>query len=545
MAYIKIPNDFFNQDAQAGGFFPQTHTNPGFDISKFISDTGKNYIIEGIRGSGKTHILKMIYERCLQEYSKKKILPVYVSLSNVAEWIEKDLAIFRIHLYASIVYNAIVTIEKNRQNIELAGYSEMGKSLKRIVQMFGLNEDENFDSILSRIKEAHLTLLNKLTYNPHQILEKSGMNAQSKVGVSVKYGAQMNIEDLINQFEEKQVQYIGRMLSSENASSFLIEFLAIVRIVLKNDYTLLLIDECSEVNKDAQIEVFRLLKLIRGSTSAEIAHNTAYFCASVYPPPVTYYPSKLKGDPFNFDIGHDAVVEYLQVDELSDEYLLFYQELTKKRISVFLKKAIDVSEHGDIFENEKAFILAAFLSNGLVRRYFDILKHSYDNLCQRVGDNSSGDIKKISIKDVEEAADIVASNQIISESKLTEEDFRILDTIFGRISKRNKRNETDNIQKDPDKQLPANVYFTVSRSDFRFLGHLIIQGALHNKGRTRIKKTYKEEGMRGILVMLDLCVAFYESAIKRGKAVEIFQVDLKTNAKSGFDWCQDFQIKSD
>lgn len=53
------PN-FFNHDAQAGGFFPLTHINPGFDIDSFIRGPGKNILVEGIRGTGKTHILKMI-----------------------------------------------------------------------------------------------------------------------------------------------------------------------------------------------------------------------------------------------------------------------------------------------------------------------------------------------------------------------------------------------------------------------------------------------------------------------------------------------------
>lgn len=542
MGVVNIPNDFFNQDAQAGGFFPETHTNPGFDIDKFISTTGKNYIIEGIRGSGKTHVLKMINERCLQTYSTNRIIPTYISLSNVSEWIEKDLSIFRVHLYANIVVQTILSIEKNKNFIELAGNSDLSKYLKRIIQMFGLNTSENFDLILRKIKESHQELLNKLTYNPHQIIEKRSESQQLSASTGLKkFGVQLTIDDVLNQLEEKQVQYIGRMLSNENASSFIIEFFNLVKSVLGCHYTLLLIDECSEVSKDAQIEVFRLLKLIRGSTSSDTTLNTAYFCASVYPVPVTYYPSKLKGDPFNFDLGHDAVVEYLQIDELSDDYIQFYRELTKKRVSTFLKISISEAEFTNIFDNERSFTLAAYLSNGLVRRYFDLLKHSYDNLCQRVGSNGTGEIKKISYNDIQEAADSIASNQILSESRLSDDDFTIIYDIINRISKRNKKNETDNIQKTD--KLPANVYFTVSRPELKFLGHLIIQGAIHSKGRTRIKKFHKEEGTRGALVMLDLCVAFHEGAIKRTHAVEIFIEDLKTNAKNGFEWCQDFKIK--
>jgi Cdc6-like AAA superfamily ATPase len=66
------PN-FFNHDAQAGGFFPLTHINPGFDIDSFIRGSGKNILVEGIRGTGKTHILKMIASKCIDTYPEEKI----------------------------------------------------------------------------------------------------------------------------------------------------------------------------------------------------------------------------------------------------------------------------------------------------------------------------------------------------------------------------------------------------------------------------------------------------------------------------------------
>lgn len=37
MSAVSINPNFFNHDAQAGGFFPVTHINPGFDIDAFIS----------------------------------------------------------------------------------------------------------------------------------------------------------------------------------------------------------------------------------------------------------------------------------------------------------------------------------------------------------------------------------------------------------------------------------------------------------------------------------------------------------------------------
>jgi len=543
MPVINIHNEFFNQDAQAGGFFPETHTNPGFDIRKFISETGKNYLIEGIRGTGKTHILKMINELCIKEYDQRKILPIYISLAKVSEWIEKDLSLFRIHMYANIVLASINTLERYRGKIELAGNPEFLKALKRIVQMFGLNEEEDFDKVIKIIKDLHKTLLNKLTYNPDEFndkeLEKSSVGGE--VGVSIP-SAQFTFKDVFNRIEQKEVRYIGKTLSHENASSFIIEFFYQLKQILKHKYSLILLDECSEVSQTAQIEVFRLLKLIRGAFGDSNFENTAYFCASVYPTPVTYYPSRIIGDSFNFDVGHDAIMEFLQLDELSDEYLDFFKELTKKRISYVFKKPIKECDHLEIFDSEKAFILASYFSNGIIRRYFEILKHSYDNLCQRIGENATGDEKKIAAKDIEESINNIVASQILAQNKLLQPDMVILDDIAARITKRNKKNETENKEKDKENQIPANVYFTVSRSEATYLGRLIIQGALHDKGKTRLKKYHKEGGVRGALIMIDLSVAFNYGAIDRIRTSDIFLKELKNNAKSGYLWCQDFLI---
>jgi hypothetical protein len=84
--------------------------------------------------------------------------------------------------------------------------------------------------------------------------------------------------------------------------------------------------------------------------------NYVYFCASVYPPYATYYPSKIYGQTFNFEPGQDAGVEYLQLDELTEEYEKFFSELTRKRLEHVSKKII-ASPINEIFENEGAFIL--------------------------------------------------------------------------------------------------------------------------------------------------------------------------------------------
>jgi hypothetical protein len=301
-------------------------------------------------------------------------------------------------------------------------------------------------------------------------------------------------------------------------------------------HVILLLDECSEVSNEGQVEIFRLLKLIRGALTSDMTTNYVYFCASVYPPYATNYPSKTKGHTFNFEPGQDAGVEYLQLDELAEEYEFFFHELTKKRLEYILGRRV-LNPIIELFENDRPFYLAAYCANGIPRRYLEILKQGYDNLCQR---SAMMENKKISQKDIEDAVQTVASNQILSYSKLNETDFKIIEETSKRIGVRNKKTETEN--KDKEKPLPANVYFTINRSQFKDFTNLLLQGCVHDKGRTRLKKYYREEGAQGPLFMLDLSLALHEGAIDKRRVIDIFKSDLRENAKSGYLYCQDLNL---
>lgn len=336
MAIVKLDPEFFNHDAQAGGFFPITHTNPGFDIESFTLGRGKNMLIEGIRGTGKTHILKMIASNCTDKYNNQKILPVYVSLAKVSEWQDTDIRLFRIQLYANIVNSTINTIEDNKDKI---GFSknDIEKAIDNIKKMFGIKSEDDIEDILHKIKTKSDELLQNLTYNRDRITQKIRKENETKIGIKGGKDIQLTYDDLYRFLEEKEIQSMGKTLAYENASDFIIEFFKQLKLILNCSYVLLLIDECSEASSEAQIEIFRLLKLVRGASTSDLESNYAYFCASVYPPYATNYPSKIKGDQFNFEPGHDAGVEYLQLDELTDEYEKFFYELTRKA-RIFLEK---------------------------------------------------------------------------------------------------------------------------------------------------------------------------------------------------------------
>jgi hypothetical protein len=539
MPAIKIDPTFFNHDAQAGGFFPLTHTNPGFDIDAFLSGTGKNLLVEGIRGTGKTHILKMISSRGISTYSTKKILPVYISVAKVSEWESRDIHIFRIHLYANIVNETISTLEREKAKI---GYQKSGaieKAINNIKKMFGIEIEGDIDLILKKIREINENLLSQLTYNQEKILErvKKEQEQNIKLGIA-KESVQTSWSEILKILNEKEIIFVGKNFAYENASKFIVEFFKLLQNILGCRYIILLLDECSETSEDAQVEIFRLLKLIRGSFTSDMQTNYVYFCASVYPPYSTNYPSKSAGHSFNFEPGQDASVEYLQLDELADDFENFFLEMTKKRLDFICGHSIS-NPIKAIFENEGAFFLAAYSSNGIPRRYLEILKQGYDTLCQRSG--GDGDSKKISQKDIEDGIQTVASNQILSLTKLTTDDFKIIEEISQRIGRRNKKTETEN--KEKEKPIPANVYFTINRSQFGEFKGLLLQGCVHDKGRTRLKKYYKEEGSQGPLFMLDLSLSIQYGAIDKRRAIDIFRKDLKENAKSGYLSCQDFDLK--
>ncbi|SNQ61026.1 hypothetical protein [Candidatus Methanoperedens nitratireducens] len=412
-------------------------------------------------------------------------------------------------------------------------------------RLFGIKSNKDFDSTIKDIKQLNDLLLHKLTYSPQNITirtletEKQGISTNvglESAGVSAAVSSDQEIE--------KKAELVGVTLSHENAAEFIREFFKQLKIMLGLSYSLVLIDECSEASKEGQIEVFRLLKLIRGAAGADIQQNYLYFVAAVYPPEATYYPSKLHGDSFNFELGNDASVDYLQLDENLEEYESFFSALTEKRLRYLGGNGFGVGGRGtidDIFDSDKAFTIAAYTANGIPRRYIEILKQAYDNLHQRaIGIKEQGQIIKISVRDIESAVQTVVSNNILVQNKLTDKEFKLLDELVNKLGRRNRKQETEN--KGKEKPVPAIVYFTMSRSQILEISNLITQGAIHDKGRTRVRKFYRDEALQGELMSLDLAVAFHNGAINKTRAAEIFKKDLKENAKSGYEWCSDFNL---
>ncbi len=545
MAAINISSEFFNHDAQAGGFFPDTHINKTFDVGRFVQERGKNYIIEGIRGTGKTHILKMIAEEYFNNFNRNRVLPIYFSLAQVSEW-TGDKKLFRLQLYTQIVLKSVQVIEqypqiKNAQNLQNSDVKS--KSVEKLREMFYVKEQKNFDLLIREIHELSEKLISKLTFNPGEIDLRSSstgnLDAEAKFNAGI---ASSKVQGNAEIAKEQQIELIGRTLSHENAAQFILEYFKEIKKILSLSFSLILLDEVSEMDADSQIEIFRLLKVIRSANDIDPQRNYMYFVAAVYPPQSTFYPSKENSGPFNFDPGHDATMEYLELDENLDEYEDFFKNLTEKRIEhIENKNHHKFDNYLSIFDEDKTFALAAYAANGIPRRYLELLKQAYENLQQRTASLSdSSDILKMTSRDIEQGIQTVVSSQIIT-ARIKTGERKILDGIAANFERRNKKQETEN--KTKSEPVPSTVYFTVSHTNLDLLSGLITQGAIHDKGRTRSRKYYREEGSRGEIMNLDLAVAIYHNAINKNRAVDIFRNELKSIAKGGYVWCQEFDIE--
>lgn len=531
---MKINQELFSNDAQTN-FDSTTHANPGIEI-KDLAFSSKNVLLEGIRGTGKTHILKMVRETCFDNLSEKKILPVYLSLAKLSEYEALEDSQFRIHLYTSIVQAAMQTLINNADAIE-NNFSSTIKSLKVIdsnSNIWDYFDEKPFFEAVTDLQEL-FTLLNKELLSS----EIKTVNEKQKdfgATVATKW---FNLKG--DNVKKEQIEQMVNSLSHMNASRYIVNFFNGLHEILNLDYCLLLLDEISGISHIAQVEVFRLLRLIRGSTETSFGKNYLYFIGAVYPTEKTNYPSKAKNHDFDFIQGEDCSMEYLEMDVLHDEYENFFRFVISNRLRTFHPET-----DGDIFslfEDEKTFLLAAYTANGLPRRFFEILSNAYSEASKKF--YSDIDIKKIDFNSVSSAIQHIVDSQTLNESQLTESDLIYLEEkIIPKLTTRNTSAETKNESRTEDTRLPVHVFISVSRADRRKLSNLIYRGVIHNLSKTRkSKNSYQSETeYKGIMLMLDLSVAFYHRVFNIQKSVQYFQNDLNDNAKKGYKYFSEISL---
>jgi len=515
-----IEKNFFNHDAQAGGFFPMAHV--GIDVSSFGNK--QNMLIEGIRGTGKTHILKMIERYHLENFEKERVIPVYVSLAQISEHARKDPDEFRLHLYVHIVDKTVETVNKYSSYLQ-PNKSLLSKALKALTVLFGLKKEKNIFELLKQIRETAEYLKFKLQFDltsnefKKTEKEKTELEKTSKSKLGLKKaginGAILNAESEKDSYEfkaEELLFYVGSRLAHHNAADFVIEFLKQVQVLLNLEHSLILLDECSEAKFESQIEIFRFFKTIRGADSIMADKDScAFFVGSVYPSGETYYPIR-DIDGFSFEPGQDCTLVFLQWDEIDrSAYFRFFEEMTLSRSKHLLGYEGEFGKLKDtIFDQEKTFLLAAICANGIPRRYWELLKQAYND-----------NIRKITFSGLEIAIQEIVISQILSQRALSEPDRFFLDCLMNILNGINGEIRAKN--KKYNERIPQNIYFSVKRDIVGELRKLIMQGAIHEKSRMRTTERYSRPQP---IFAIDMAVAYSFRIIPQKTFVDVIITDI-------------------
>jgi len=237
----------------------------------------------------------MISTRLIENFKDIRVLPVYLSMAEISEYVTQDTNLFRIHLYSTIILQTIDTIKNNKAIINKKSTSVISKVLNELSALFGLTESTDIDYLISQIEEYSKYLRNSVLNNPVKLSQitkdvEEYTGGLSSSGISLS-GKSSNEDSL-------SIDYLTVQLSHLNASKFITQFFKYLSELFDLHHTVLLMDECSDLPTDAQTEIFRLFKLIGG----------------VYPPQSTAYPSRALGATFDFEPGDDCSIEYLEID---------------------------------------------------------------------------------------------------------------------------------------------------------------------------------------------------------------------------------------
>lgn len=500
---MDLPTSFFNHDAQAGGFYPKSHV--GIDVTRLAQR--QNTLIEGIRGSGKTHVLKMIQRQCLETFEERRVLPIYVSLAQISEHARKDPAEFRLRLYAYIVQRCVETADIYRTMFQ-RDKTLMERAMQYILRLFKISSAPSPEALLLTIRQTAELLLFKLqfdlTSSSFRELAEATSTRQAEFGVAAKAGvppvgvstkAVDTRASTISAEAEATMMYMGSRLVHHDAAAFVVEFLRQMQIVLDLQYTLLLIDECSEASPPSQAEVFRLFKTIRGALPSHPDREAcAFFVGTVYPRGETYYPTR-ESDGFSFEPGQDCTMEFLQWDETDlSTYNSFFEGMLLNRAREVISFPGDLAAlQNQLFDTNEAFQLASFAAHGIPRRFWELAKRAYDHSSGKITRN----LLQIAIQDI-------ANDHILGDKTITQKDTEFVNSLVSTLAKRNDdiRNKNRSRQQN---LIPQNIYFAVERRDAELLRRLIMQGAIHDKSRTRtIRKPARPEAV----FALDMAVAY-------------------------------------
>jgi hypothetical protein len=150
-----------------------------------------------------------------------------------------------------------------------------------------------------------------------------------------------------------------------------------------------------------------------------------------------------------------------------------------------------------LFETKDAFSLAAYCSHGIPRRYWEIIKRSYD-----------ANAGKVLFAQVEISVQEISTEQILGHESVSGHDSDFIYALINSLKSQNARAKNKR-KKDPT--FIQNLYFSVNPKYTDYLRRLVMQGAVHEKSRMRtMKKTYRRPQP---VYALDMAIAYTFEAI--------------------------------
>ena len=549
MSVVSVHNKVFNHDAQVSGFEPSTHVDLGIDFKRLITSEANSYILEGIRGTEKTHILKMVISEIQDNFPNYKVLPCLVTITAAPEIAKIDPKFFRIFLYTSIIKNVCKFIVENK---ELLIPIENITMLRRLMNLFMIDSKEKkINEDIEYIRKLANSIFQELFDNPDKVVRRMNQkqNFASEVGMDIA-PISINSSNTTTEEDEQIKEYTSQKLSDIYGVDVLISFLKTVKDLFNLNYVYLLLDECSESTPLMQKEVFRLGKQIRASCSnsgGSLNKPDISFIIAVYPPQSTYYPSIKKGDDFNFEPGHDCSPEYLEIDELNDEFESFFLELMKNRLKLNNEGPYGLEE---VFENEEVILIAAYCSGGVPRRFLEIIKQAYNQLNRDFANKKTDSPKKIDTPYVISAVgQVIESSSLLNSGSLTEEDKIAFEKVIKKFAQRNKSVETKNKNiTDAAEKTPITIYFTTAAKSSEEIANLITVGIVHDKKRSRSRKSSISAWQgSGMLCSIDIGAAVHRGVLPKSPSqiLEICRRDLKEAAHRGFTYVLDIRLEEE
>lgn len=335
---------------------PSPHVEPptGAPLKDLVPTLPSGFVLEGIRGSGKTHTLRAIELKTRREYGESGILSLRVALSELLGSRE-DAGILVDLLSLSVIDSGISAVT------ELLTTSKPQK------------ENHNDGSIKARSKLGEWPINTDLAGRGAQarkLIESPLLRPQTAFSGEVGPSQGVNL-----QRRPPTSETLRRRNSVEKAVEYLLE----IRKHLDAKYVYLLIDQIEDSPAESQAEVFNFLRMA-GAIAGRMKLPLG-FALGAYPAGRvlgTKYPSARQGASFNWDPHQDAQCVHLKVPIQDPSYRNFFLQILDRRLQAFCKDG--TKDYHDLCADSESIEFATYAAGGLPSRFFAILRAAYGRI---------------------------------------------------------------------------------------------------------------------------------------------------------------------